>query len=264
MNPEPSFVPADLDPLLVTSPTIRSGTTLLQRLLCSSPRALIYGEMCGQDLRMTLNLYSSRTLILTGNKEYYQRTMRQVLEGQVNDWILDLTPDVEEYLAAVGRSSFSWLGFCRDYAHKMGRPAWGIKLPGMTPALMQLIRQLLPASRLLYIHRDVVDCLKSAKAAAAVRSLEEVKAFCQSWVESLRYIRGLGADARLLVVSFADLLAEPGKTLERIAAFSGAVDMNQTVLEHKINAYKGYTPPADLTDAEREISAAGTAVLRVE
>jgi hypothetical protein len=270
MNPQPSFLRTDFDPLFVTSPTIRSGTTLLQRLLCSSPRALIYGEMCGLDLKLTLNLYASRVLLLTQNKDRYHETMRQVLEGQVNDWILDLTPDVEEYLAAVGRSSLSWLGFCRDYACKVGRPVWGIKYPAMTPALLQLIRHVMPASRLLYIHRDVMDCVKSAKATHGAWSTEEAKELCQTWVANLRYVLGLGKDPGLLVVSFADLLAEPVETLERIAAFSGAVDMDRKVLDHKINTFaagtgqekKSYFAPADLTDQEKQIVAEVTSALR--
>ena len=54
----PQQLISDLDPLVITSPVIRSGTTLLQRLLCSSPSALIYGELCAQDLEFFLNLYT--------------------------------------------------------------------------------------------------------------------------------------------------------------------------------------------------------------
>lgn len=36
--------------IIITLPTIRSGTTLPQRLLCSATNALIYGATCAQDL----------------------------------------------------------------------------------------------------------------------------------------------------------------------------------------------------------------------
>jgi hypothetical protein len=57
--PAPSnFLSLDLDPLIIGSPTPRCGTTLLQRLLCSSQHALIYGEKCAQDLELFLNIYT--------------------------------------------------------------------------------------------------------------------------------------------------------------------------------------------------------------
>jgi hypothetical protein len=269
MIPGPALVRTDFDPLLVSSPIIRSGTTLLQRLLCSSPRALIYGEMCGQDLTLTLNLYAARVRLLTHHKDHYQRTMQLVLGGQVNDWILDLTPDVDDYLAAVGKSCLSWLGYCRDYASRAGRPVWGIKVPGLTPALLKLARGVMPECRLLYIHRDIADCVRSAKAMAWASSADEVQQLCLAWVENLRYVLALGDDPRLLVVRFADLLGEPVRALERIATFSGATQMDQNVLEHRVNTFvagareeSSYVPPADLTDDERQIIADITSEFR--
>ena len=49
-NLPPTAFVTDLDPMIITAPTIRSGTTLVQRLLCSSTRGLIFGEPIAQDL----------------------------------------------------------------------------------------------------------------------------------------------------------------------------------------------------------------------
>ena len=51
-------------PVLVTSPAIRSGSTLLQRLLCSSPDAIVFGEEIGKDLDLQLQILASRQLVL--------------------------------------------------------------------------------------------------------------------------------------------------------------------------------------------------------
>lgn len=37
-------------PILVVSPALRAGTTLLQRLLCSAPNTLIQGDLVGQEM----------------------------------------------------------------------------------------------------------------------------------------------------------------------------------------------------------------------
>jgi hypothetical protein len=262
-TPPPPFT-ADFDPLLVSSPTIRSGTTLLQRLLCSSPRALIYGETCGRDLELFLNLYASRALLYIHNRGQLGRSLRGVLAGDVNAWILDLMPDVDAYLSALGQSFLGWLGFCRDYAAREGRPVWGVKVAGWTPATLGLLRQFLPRGRLLYIHRDVLDCLRSAKARQLVRSPDEVREFCRSWTESLSHVLNLGEGPGLLVVRYADLVAEPERVLERVAAFTGVGDMDPAVLGHRINtgAGAGYVRPADLTEEERRIALEMTAALR--
>jgi hypothetical protein len=49
-----SRVPAEflseLEPLFVTAPVTRCGTTLLQRLICSAPNALLFGESVAADM----------------------------------------------------------------------------------------------------------------------------------------------------------------------------------------------------------------------
>src|SRR5512136_1426094 len=106
LNFFPNAVVTDLDPLIVTSPTPRSGTTLLQRLLCSSPSTLIFGEKCAHDLELFLNIYTYKVQEYNFQREKYQQDLEKVLRGEVNDWILDLTPDIDGYLAAMQRAAF--------------------------------------------------------------------------------------------------------------------------------------------------------------
>lgn len=37
-------------PVIVVSPALRAGTTLVQRLLSSAPNTLIHGDLVGQDV----------------------------------------------------------------------------------------------------------------------------------------------------------------------------------------------------------------------
>src|SRR5260370_35678049 len=95
---------SDLDPLVITAPTIRSGTTLLQRLLCSSSRALIYGELCAQDLEFFLNFYTFKSQQYNRRHEEVSTTLRNVLARDVNDWIPTLMPEISGYLRTIRRA----------------------------------------------------------------------------------------------------------------------------------------------------------------
>jgi hypothetical protein len=261
-----SEVLTDLDPLIITSPVTRSGTTLLQRLLCSAENTRIYGETCALDLEFFLNVYTSKALMYQANRRQFAHTRERVAAGETNAWILDLMPDLNGYLQALGRGCFAGLVCCRDEAVRAGRPVWGIKCPAWSPPVLRLLYTQIPRGRFLYIHRDVVDCLKSAKAQQMVRSEQEVAAYCRAWIDNLTYALGLAEDPRMLLVSYADLVADPATSLERIAAFSGARRMDPHVLDHRINTWTGagncYVPPAELTDREMHLALELTAALR--
>ena len=254
---------SDLDPLVITAPTIRSGTTLLQRLLCSSPRALIYGELCAQDLEFFLNLYAFKSQQYTCRREEMSAALRNVLAGEVNDWIPGLMPDISEYLRAIGRAAFSGMTYCRDYAISVGRPCWGVKHPSWNPATIRLMRAVMPRSRFIFIHRDLEDSLKSAKAQGLTYSKADVEEFCRSWAENRNYMLSLSGEATVLSLQYSDLVGEPRATLAKLADFTGLDDMDPDVLNHKVNAWKGedyimqakdgYFEPAELDESDRQI-----------
>jgi hypothetical protein len=255
---------SDLDPIIVTSPAIRSGTTLLQRLLCSSRNALIYGEECGKDLELLLQIYASRVAAYSHSRRRFSTSLQRVLDGQVNDWILDLMPDVDGYLTALGRACLSGLAYCRDYAAEVGRPVWGIKYPGWPPHFINLVRRFMPRARFIIIYRDIVDSLRSAKARRSVNSEQEARQFCDEWKNNLSFMLGLGDDPSVLLVSFAELVRSPEEVLEAVAGFAGVEGIQIATLGDKINvrldgdgqkmSAPGYIEPAALTETEKRIA----------
>jgi hypothetical protein len=263
INIPASVVRTDLDPLIVTSPTARSGTTLVQRLLCSSRRAVIYGELCAQDLEFFLNLYSIKTQEYNYNRAILERGLHQVLAGDVDDWIPDLMPDVDGYLRAMGHSAFAGIEYCRDYAHRSARPVWGLKHPGWKPAFIQLLRAFMPHARFIAILRDLEPTVRSAKAKSMLNSITDTQQFCRTWAEGMEYWCGLRDDSKALVLSYEELITAPEVELGRLAEFSGLNDIRSEVLQHKINAWTGklgpygsvdgYLAPAELTGAEHRV-----------
>lgn len=246
--------PPDLDPIVITSPVIRSGTTLLQRLLCSSPEALIYGELCGQDLEFFLQLYLVKTQIYTQKKPFFADNLRKVLEGDVNNWMPDLMPDMDAYLTALGQGAFAGLASCRDHAAGVGRRVWGFKYPGWRPAMIQLLRRTMPQSRFICILRNLRDCARSAKAQGELQTEEQLRVFCKEWAENSRFFQEVADDPAFLVVRYEDLAGQPDEVLRRLAEFTGLTTINRDVLTHKINTGGGgYKAPAELSEEEMRI-----------
>jgi len=253
----------ELDPLIITSPTPRSGTTLLQRLLCSSRRALIYGEKCAYDLEFFLNIYAYKAQEYGFQRERYQQDLQKVLNGEVNDWILTLAPDVDGYLAAIQAAVFAGVRYCRDYALSVGRPVWGFKYPGWDAATIRLLQTVMPKARFIFIYRDLIACLKSAKAQHSVTSKKDVRDFCQKWATGADYMKSVQGHETILGVDFDILTKQPETIIENIAKFSGVHDIDRSVLDHKINIWAGlnfttqtqdgYLPPVELSQDELSI-----------
>jgi hypothetical protein len=254
---------SDLDPLVITAPSIRSGTTLLQRLLCSSHRALIYGELCGQDLEIFLNFYAFKSQQYNSRRQEAAVALEQVLAGDVNNWIPGLMPEISGYLGAMGRAAFSGISYCREFAIGMGRTVWGFKQPAWNPATIRLMRAVMPGSRFIFIHRELKDCLKSAKAQGITYSKSEVEEFCRSWAENRDFMLSLDGEATVLSLQYDDLVRKPREAMAKLAKFTGLDDLDPSVLHHKINTWvgedyimqskNGYFEPAELDDFDLQI-----------
>lgn len=249
-----------LQPIIISSPTTRSGTTLLQRLLCSSDNAIVYGEVCSSDLDLYLNFLINRAMMYQFNRAKLDSSLAAFKQGEVNDWILDLMPNLDGYLAALGNACFAGIDYCRVAALEMNRPVWGFKYPGWTPAVLNALRQMMPGFKLLYIHRDLLDCVKSERARGNLSSLEELKTFCVSWVQNLEFVLSLGDHENVLLVNYADLIGKPDATIQSISDFSGATNIQHSVLKVKVNTFKnvnsshtGYVAPAELSAEERSV-----------
>jgi Sulfotransferase family len=249
-----------LAPIIISSPTTRSGTTLLQRLLCSSDNAIVYGEVCSSDLDLYLNFFVNRAMMYQFNRVKLDSSLAAFKQGEVNDWILDLMPNLDGYLSALGNACFAGIDYCRVAALEMNRPVWGFKYPGWTPAVLNALRQMMPGFKLLYIHRDLLDCVKSEKARGNLGSLEEFKNYCLTWMQNLEFVLGLKDHENVLLVNYADLISQPQATIQSISDFSGATNIQRSVLNVKVNTFKdansshtGYVAPAELNAEELNV-----------
>ncbi|MEL6637832.1 MAG: sulfotransferase [Bacteroidota bacterium] len=249
-------------PLLLSSAVRRSGTTLVQRLLSSAPNCLIYGETCAYDLQFGLQVYLSKQLQFQVRAAQQDALLAKVLAGDANDWIADLMPPVADYLAAQKTHCLGVVDFLERYAVEQQRPVWGLKMAEWPVSQILQIQRFLPPTRLVYIHRDLLGCVRSARRVQLYTSLQELEYFCQTWHQNYRAVRSQFPAEQLLLIDYQALLEQPGPILAQLEAFSGARGIQAEVLHQRINTLKsdrqrapkgdGYLPPtAELPEAER-------------
>jgi len=260
----PEFA-SELDPLFVTAPITRCGTTLLQRLICSAPNALLFGESVAGDIETAMSLSYARALMYDMSRDAVRAKLESVLAGGVNRWLFDLTPDIDEYLRALRGQYESPLIGARDSAAKHGRAVWGVKYPRWQAATIDLLRAMIPRSRWIYIHRDILACLRSAKGRGDLLRPGDEVLFAQEWAANLDFALTLPRDERLLFLDYDDLARDPEAFLRAVEELSGAKPIDRSVLAHRVNDSEGYLPPVELTEHEvaQALAVAGETRMRV-
>src|SRR5690349_3141683 len=112
---------SDLDPLIVTAPSIRCGTTLLQRLISSSKNGLLFGETAANELITALQMAEIKAGMYSHNSAQFASSLAAFQAGGVNEWMIDLMPDLDGYLRALYDGYLTPIGYCREFARRAGR-----------------------------------------------------------------------------------------------------------------------------------------------
>jgi hypothetical protein len=249
-----------LSPLVITSPTTRSGTTLLQRLLCSARNTLVYGEEVGKDLEVQLQILTARKLVYTHSRSRFADNLERFRQGDPNHWLVDLMPPLDAYLAALRQGAFAGLQECQRQAGAAGRTIWGFKYPGWPPHLLRMLSAELPATRVIYLHRRLADTARSAKAWHDYAE-PQMLAFCEQWLANQRAMREWRDHPAVLMLSFESLVQDPAGTLDALRAFLPFDGIDAGLLRDRINnqthgggalhGHNDYIAPAALSAQEQ-------------
>jgi len=247
-------------PILITSPCQRSGTTLLVRLLNSASNSLIYGESAANDISFLLNQLTHRKLLLGHDKNQRDIELQSMLDGNVNQWIPDLLPKVDDYLESMEKTFLLHIQFFQEYAKKENRNVWGVKQPGWTGGNINLLRSSLPNSKVVYIYRDMEACVKSARGIQMINNFNDAKLFLEGYLQSYNSVMQLPDSENLLKIAFNDLVEKPKEIISKIADFTGAKGIDEKIMKIKVNTYygdarspksnDGYISPIELTEDE--------------
>src|SRR5271168_5413071 len=194
-------------PLVVLAAGHRCGSTLVQRLLCSHPRVMIWGEHAGQ-LRPILAAVE-RLRLWTDHSATFAPD--ELAPCGYQGFIAALTPErscVDDACRAFVETLFA------KPALQLGRPIWGFKEVryGLSDAL--LLQGLFPRLRVIQIVRDPRDVLRSLEYCERDFgwTRRDTEAALRYWLKVAGSFVGSGADPNLgsliLTVRYEDLIAD--------------------------------------------------------
>jgi hypothetical protein len=251
----------DAAPIIVTSPTTRCGTTLVQRLLCASDNAFVYGEEIGHQLQTLTRLFTSQIHLCDSRGEVIDDDFARALGGVLNDWRPSLAPPTHVLLSGWTDTYFQIPQALARFGAAIDRPIWGFKWPGCPIDIASAIMTLMPRARMIYVVRNLVDALMSAKARRFVTNDEQAYGFCAQWAYNMDAVLNLPQDGRVLILPYELLLDRREEQLDLIGAFTGVRGLRTDVFQVKVNTYPGeaanghsptqYIEPHPLTEAER-------------
>ena len=237
-------------PVIVVSPALRAGTTLVQRLLCSAPNTLIYGDLVGQEMEFFAKYSGSKEQMMRLQEGQIAPVRSAVLAGRTEDFITPLAPTVACYTNGLRDAALAWLGGCAAEAASAGRPVWGWKLAGADALALPRLAAWLPEARWIWMERDLADCFRSAKAAGLVIGASDAAAFARHAASAREAFSPVLEQA--LVLDYATMTADPTGTVKRLEEHTGAKGISEKVFTVRINrtGSADCLPPAALTPEE--------------
>jgi hypothetical protein len=147
-------------PIFLLSAGWRSGSTLLQRLVMSDPRVLLWGEPfdeCGVIQAMAGTVKPFRTG--WPPRDYYLSHHDGAKPGELaDDWIANLFPAVADLRR--GYRAFFEATFAEP-ARRAGASRWGLKEVRLTAEHAHYLKWLYPSARFIFLYRNPLDAYQS-------------------------------------------------------------------------------------------------------
>lgn len=232
--------PDDEAPIFLLSAGWRSGSTLLQRLIMSDPRILIWGEPydeCGliQALANTLLAFRDDWPPENYFYDFYQGKPPGHLTGE---WIANLFPSLEHWHKS-HRALFDTL-FSQP-AKKTGASRWGIKEVRLGVEHCAYLKWLYPKASFVLLYRNPLDTYRSY--CRYGRSWYDVfpqkpvftpTAFGTHW---RRLVEGFLRDAKALnalVIRYEDMVSDTS-LIDKLEAYL-KIEIDRRILESKVGS----------------------------
>ncbi len=150
------------EPVFVLASSWRSGSTLLQRLLCTDPSLLLWGEPFGR-LALIPRIVSSLCTISSDWPPaafWASRNLSRV--SLADNWIANLFPAGADFKAALRSFLSRWLA---DSARRQGYQRWGLKEVRFGVAEARLLSWLFPRAKIVVPIRHPYEAYRSASRA---------------------------------------------------------------------------------------------------
>jgi hypothetical protein len=144
-------------PIFLLSTGMRTGSTLLQRILVTDPRVLLWGEPLGDMAPVCRIAEMLSHSISPWNLEQW-KNHDPSSSSIATSWISDLYPPGEDFRLAL-RSFFDrWLG---EPARQRGFTRWGFKEVRLGATEATLLHWLYPRAKFVFLSRHPYDAYRS-------------------------------------------------------------------------------------------------------
>lgn len=210
---------AESGPVFVLACGWRSGSTLVQRILCSHPHIHIWGENGGisDQLAALLQLAQARSHLS-------QQGTTEFAASGTDGWIANWCPPPQDLAEGIACLLTTYLA---APAQQMGKRRWGFKEVRHGLGTATFLRAIFPASQFIILVRNPAHCLASARGTQVVGRtrglLHEVggpQAFLEHWT-TLAASFAVSDGLPHLLVRYEDLVTDTTGTLGRIARHIG-------------------------------------------
>lgn len=252
-------------PIVVTSPTPRSGTTLVQRLICSSQNGVCFGENVAERLFDFSKFAEGVNNFVETHRERGKLEWEKLLSGDSEFWMVSLELPGDQSKNAALIAYYAYMQYHAVCAAQLGRPVWGAKSPAQPVSSIGKLSQFFPNTKCIYVYRNVFDVVKSCKSRDWIKSEEDLRRYCSDWVRNTEIIAALktqriSAVNRLITIEYERIISHRDEVIDKIEAFTGLNEIKRSVLDQKVNTWSDdvtlkskYLEPAGLTVAEVEI-----------
>ena len=243
-------------PIFLFACAWRSGSTLAQRLLCSSAEALIWGEPFAEAQIIQSLAQSARFLLNNGGWEpsffptraIPQEAQEQFFKTLKSNWIANVYPD-PEHLRAAYRALLDRL-FAQP-AYELGFERFGIKAVRLNLEHARFLKWLYPDARFVFLVRDPWRCWNSYCGNKWVYSwpnvyVETALPFAKIWHRNTQQFLQWN-DPSLLIVKYEDLLKDPKQT-ERLRKHCELREILRGIFNQKIGGYNIQNKPVSSQD----------------
>jgi hypothetical protein len=145
-------------PIFLLAAGWRSGSTLLQRILVTDPRVLLWGEPLGEMALVSgITGLLNRLSIFPGVAEHYAE-QEEAFSSLATSWIATLYPPGNDLRLGLRALFEQWLG---QPARKRGFERWGFKEVRLGAAEAMLLHWLYPKAKFVLLSRNPYDCYRS-------------------------------------------------------------------------------------------------------
>lgn len=202
-------------PIFVFASGWRTGSTLLQRLLCSHPEIHVWGEnrgLCDALQGLYRDVLAHRQTVARAESDFR-------ING-ADAWIANLNPSPDRFLHATRVMLDEYLA---RPAEEMGRTRWGFKEVRYGFDMADFLRLMYPNARFVLLTRHPGDCLASARATQRTwKLLDHVggpAGFLAHWERTARSFLLARDETGALGVRFEDLTRAPEEWVARLGSF---------------------------------------------